>query len=76
MLQRFSEGEAVGTVDMEEDIIVRIRGVRGEENVGGEKSENTRKIQDYIGKKYPQPMGTMSQINKAHQNITVRATLP
>ena len=65
MLQRFSEGEAVGTVDMGEDIVVRIGGVRGGESVGGEKSEKTRKPLDYIGIKCPQPMGTMSQTAQA-----------
>ena len=44
-----------------EDIVVRVRGVGEERSVGGEKSENTRKPQDYIGTKCPQPMGTMSQ---------------
>ena len=60
MLVRFSE-EGEGAEAEEEDIVVRVRGVGGVRNVGGEKSENTRKPQVYIGTKRPQPMGTMSQ---------------
>ena len=63
MLVRFSEEEeALGTGAMEEEeILIRLGGVGGERSVGGEKSENTRKPQVYIGTKCPQPMGTMSQ---------------
>ena len=63
MLVRFSEdGEAARTGAMgEEDIILRVRGVGGVRWIGGEKSENTRKPQVYIGTKCPQPMGTKSQ---------------
>ena len=43
MLQRFSEGEAMGTQSIEEDIVVRVRRVGREESVSGEKSENLRK---------------------------------
>ena len=51
------EAEVVG----EEDIVVRLRGVGGERSIGGEKNENSRKLQVYIGTKCPQPMGMMSQ---------------
>ena len=54
------EGEVTGAVK-EEDIVIRVRGAGGVRNVGGEKSENTRKPQVYIRTKCPQPMGTMSQ---------------
>ena len=58
MFVRFSD-EGEGAEAEEEDIIVR--GVGGVRCVGGEKSENTRKPQVYIGTECPQPMGTMSQ---------------
>ena len=60
MLVRFSE-EGEGAEVEEEDIVIRVRGVGRVRSVGGEKSKNTRKPQVYIGTKYPQPMGTMSQ---------------
>ena len=64
MLQRFSkEGETAGagTIEGAEDIVLRIRGVRGVRSVSGEEKRKHQKTQDYIGTKCPQPMGTMSQ---------------
>ena len=63
MLVRFSEEEE-GAEAEGEDSVIRVRGVGGVRCVGGEKSENTRKPQVYIGTKCPQPMGTMSQFTQ------------
>ena len=70
MLVRFSDkGEGA---EAEEDIVVRMREVGRVRCVGGEKSENTRKPQVYIGTKHPQPMGEMSQTEQPIKHSTMK----
>ena len=70
MLVRFSE-EGEGA-EAEEVIIVRMRGVGGVRCVGGEKSENTRRPQVYIGTKVPSTHGNDESDHTAHQTQPIK----